>query len=161
MNVKGLLEKKGNAVSSILPEATVFAALLLMEEKNIGALLVMQQEKLVGIITERDYARKVILRGKLSKETLVREAMTKDVLFVSPDTKADECMTLMTFKHCRHLPVMEEDKVVGLISMGDVVVVDRVSHGENRPNDWTVRASGGTPRKSWPVLDRRVFQYFC
>ncbi|MFT4520824.1 MAG: CBS domain-containing protein [Halioglobus sp.] len=121
MNVKTLLEKKGSAVSSIQPDATVFDALLLMEEKDIGALLVMQQEQLVGIITERDYARKVILRGKLSKDTLISEAMTNDVLFVSLDRKADECLALMTFKRCRHLPVMEDDKVVGLISMGDVV----------------------------------------
>lgn len=130
MNVKRLLEKKGNAVSSIQPEDSVFDALLLMEEKDIGALLVMQQEKLVGIITERDYARKVILRGKLSKDTQVREAMTNDVLFVSPESKADECMALMTFKRCRHLPVMKDDKVVGMISMGDVVknIIEEFEH---------------------------------
>ncbi len=130
MNVRKLLDKKGNAVSTIHPEATVFEALQLMKEENIGALLVMQQDKLAGIITERDYARKVILEGKYSKQTRVSDVMTRDVLFVTPERKANECMALMTFKRFRHLPVIEEDRVIGIISIGDVVknIIDEQEH---------------------------------
>jgi CBS domain-containing protein len=90
----------------------------------------MQEDKLVGIISERDYARKVILRGKYSKDTLVSDVMTKDVLVVPLDRKADECMALMTYKRFRHLPVIEDDKVVGIISIGDVVknIIDEQEH---------------------------------
>lgn len=130
MKVARLLERKGKTVSRIQPEATIFDALLLMEKEDIGALLVMEQDKLVGIITERDYARKVILRGKLSKDTAVSEAMTREVLFVTLDRNASECMALMNFKRCRHLPVMADGKVVGIISMGDVVksIIDEQEH---------------------------------
>jgi CBS domain-containing protein len=108
-------------IYSIGPEATVFDALRLMEQKNIGALLVMRGEKLAGIFSERDYARRMILHGRSSKETLVREVMTPEVFVISPDTTSGECMVHMTDRHIRHLPVVEAGRVVGVISIGDVV----------------------------------------
>ncbi|HLA98836.1 MAG TPA: CBS domain-containing protein [Anaerolineales bacterium] len=119
--VRHCLQTKGNQVYSIHPEASVYEALRLMAEKDIGALLVMEAEKVVGIFSERDYARKVVLHGKSSKETPVREVMTARVVFVRPDQSLDECMALMTNKRIRHLPVVEGDRVVGVISIGDVV----------------------------------------
>jgi CBS domain-containing protein len=99
----------------------VFEALRLMADKEIGSLLVLEQGTLVGIITERDYARKVILRGKSSLETPVREIMTTKVVFVRPETTIEECMAVMTDKRVRHLPVLEGDRILGLISIGDLV----------------------------------------
>ncbi|MCG3146721.1 MAG: Hypoxic response protein 1 [Verrucomicrobiae bacterium] len=119
--VRQLLQAKSNRVWSIAPTATVFAALELMATQNIGAVLVIEGEKIVGIFTERDYARKVILKGKTSKVATVGELMTPDVLYVSPDDTLDNCMALMTGKRARHLPVLENGKLVGLISIGDVV----------------------------------------
>jgi len=119
--VRHCLQTKGNDVYSIHPEASVYEALRMMAEKDIGALLVMEAEKVVGIFSERDYARKVILHGKSSKETPVREVMTSRVVFVRPDQSLDECMALMTNKRIRHLPVLEGEGVVGVISIGDVV----------------------------------------
>ncbi|MEI6207055.1 MAG: N-6 DNA methylase [Desulfuromonadales bacterium] len=119
--VKEILQTKKTGIISIVPEATVFAALKLMSDQNVGALLVMEGEKLVGILSERDYARKVILEGKSSKETLVRDIMTEKVLFVKPDSTNEECMALMSEKCLRHLPVIESDRVIGMISIGDVV----------------------------------------
>jgi len=119
--VRHCLQTKGNDVYSIHPEASVYEALRMMAEKDIGALLVMEAEKVVGIFSERDYARKVILHGKSSKETPVREVMTSRVVFVRPDLSLDECMALMTNKRIRHLPVLEGERVVGVISIGDVV----------------------------------------
>jgi CBS domain-containing protein len=122
--VKDILEDKAKAVWSISPKAKVFDALKLMSEKEIGALIV-QDEKggIRGIISERDYARKVILLGKASKETMVEEIMTpeKNMYFVKPSATVEECMVLMTGKHIRHLPVCEEGKFIGLISIGDVI----------------------------------------
>lgn len=122
--VKDILEDKPKAVWSISPKAKVFDALKLMSEKEIGALIV-QHEKggIRGIISERDYARKVILLGKASKETMVEEIMTpeKNMYFVKPSATVEECMVLMTGKHIRHLPVCEEGKFIGLISIGDVI----------------------------------------
>lgn len=103
------------------PEETVFAALEKMAEKDIGALVVMKDNKLVGIFSERDYARKVILRGRSSKTTLVGELMTKDVFTVTPDTSIKDCMTLATEKRIRHLPVVDKGKVVGMVTIGDIV----------------------------------------
>ncbi len=120
-SVRQLLEAKGYDVWSIAPDASVYEALKLMAEKDVGALLVMEGEKLVGIISERDYARKVILKGKSSMQTPVREIMTSKVISVRPDSTIGECMALMTDKRIRHLPVLEEDQVVGVISIGDVV----------------------------------------
>lgn len=121
ITARDILRAKGPQVWSISPDATVFSALELMAEKNIGALVVLDGESLAGIFSERDYARKVILKGKASKETSVREIMTSEVTTVRPSQSVDECMALMTDKRVRHLPVFEGDKLVGLISIGDVV----------------------------------------
>ena len=108
-------------IHSIDPDATVLDALRLLEQKNIGALLVMRGGVLWGIFSERDYARRMILHGRSSKETKVREVMTPDVFVISPDTTSNECMMHMTDRHIRHLPVVEGGRVVGVISIGDVV----------------------------------------
>ncbi|MFM9883230.1 MAG: CBS domain-containing protein [Burkholderiales bacterium] len=120
-NVGQLLEEKGHKLLSISHDATVFEALQRMAEGNVGALVVLDGEKLAGIFSERDYARKVILVGKTSKETRVREIMTAKVLCVSPDRTVEQCMALMTEKRIRHLPVLDHKKVIGVISIGDVV----------------------------------------
>jgi CBS domain-containing protein len=120
--VKHLLRTKGNDVLSVAPDTAVFEALRLMAEKNVGAVLVLEGEELVGIFSERDYARKVILKGKSSKETLIREIMSVHVLYVRPEQTIEDCMALMTDKRVRHLPVLDEERrVVGVISIGDVV----------------------------------------
>ncbi|MFN0306007.1 MAG: CBS domain-containing protein [Burkholderiales bacterium] len=120
-NVGQMLEEKGHTLLSISPDATVFEALQCMANANVGALVVLDGEKLAGIFSERDYARKVILVGKSSKETRVREIMTDKVLCVSPERTVEQCMALMTAKRIRHLPVLDHKKVVGVISIGDVV----------------------------------------
>jgi len=117
-----ILEKKGHSVWSISPDAIVYRSLELMSEKEVGALMVISDKgKVEGIITERDYARKVFLKGKSSKETYVKEIMTADLFAVNPTTTVEECMALMTEKRIRHLPVMEGEKLVGMISIGDVL----------------------------------------
>ncbi|HEY4364980.1 MAG TPA: CBS domain-containing protein [Bryobacteraceae bacterium] len=120
--VRSLLTKKrsGN-VWSIGPEASVYQAIEMMSEKQVGALIVTSAGRLLGIVSERDYARKVILKGRHSQETKVREIMTAPVLFVTPEKSLDDCMRLMTSRRVRHLPVLEGDGVVGIISIGDVV----------------------------------------
>ena len=120
-NVHHLLEIKGPDVWSIAPDATVYDALRMMADKGVGALLVMVGDQLVGIISERDYARKIILQGKTSKETLVSEIMSTKLFTVHPDQTVDEAMELMTVKHVRHLPVVAGTEVYGVISIGDVV----------------------------------------
>ena len=119
--VRNILQKKGNAVHTISPDRSVYDALEELEEKNIGSLVVVDNGKLTGIFTERDYARKVILKGRSSKDTLVRDIMSSPPLFVNPDNTLDECMQLMTDKFIRHLPVLENDELVGVISIGDIV----------------------------------------
>lgn len=119
--VRDILEKKGHDVWSIGPDKTVFDALSLMAEKGIGALVVLGKGKVVGMISERDYARKVILMGKTSRETRVRDIMTSRVCFVKLERTVDECMALMTDKTIRHLPVIENDNLIGIVSIGDVV----------------------------------------
>ena len=119
--VKQLINRKGNVVWSTQPYATVFEALTLMAEKGIGALMVFEQDNLVGIFSERDYARKVFLKGRSSRNTAVGEIMTKRVLVVHPSQTMNDCMALMTDKRIRHLPVMEDNCVMGIISIGDVV----------------------------------------
>ena len=116
-----LLQAKPHGILSIAPDARVFDALKLMADKNVGALLVMDAGQLIGIITERDYARKVILQGKSSLYTPVREIMTGKVLCVHPDQSVEECMSLMTDKRVRHLPVMEGARLIGVLSIGDLV----------------------------------------
>lgn len=120
--VKQLLQnKEPKNIWTIAPEATVFEALELMAEKNIGALVVVEAEKIVGIISERDYARKVILNHKSSMTLPVKEIMSSTVFCVGPDYTIDQCMGLMTEKRVRHLPVLEEERLVGIVSIGDVV----------------------------------------
>jgi CBS domain-containing protein len=116
-----LKSKPDQTVHTITPTASVFDGVKLMTEKNIGALLVMEGEKVVGIITERDYARKIVLMARSSKETPVRDVMTSSVMYVRPDQTSEECMVLMTENRLRHLPVMNGDKLIGLISIGDLV----------------------------------------
>lgn len=119
--VNDILKTKGSTIFSITPDTIVYEALEMMVEKNVSALTVMENEKLVGIFTERDYARKVILKGKTSKDTLIGEIMTEDLITVSPDSTIDSCMRLMTSRFIRHLPVIADDQLVGIISIGDVV----------------------------------------
>ena len=116
-----LKSKPDHAVYTIAPTATVLDAVTLMARKGIGALLVMDHEKIVGIVTERDYARKVILLGRASKETPVRVIMTSEVMYVRPGHTSEECMALMTENRVRHLPVMDDGKLIGLLSIGDLV----------------------------------------
>ncbi len=119
--VREMLLNKGNKIFSISPDRKIFEALQLMAEKEVGALLVLDGESLVGIFSERDYARKVALEGKSSKECLVAEVMSSNVIYVEVDTATDECMALMINKKVRHLPVYDKGKLVGVISIGDVV----------------------------------------
>ena len=119
--VSDILSSKGRDVWAVKPDDTIFDSLQLMAEKEIGALLVMDGDKLVGIVTERDYARKVILEGKSSRTTSVAEIMTRKVLCVAPQRTVEECMALMTDKRARHLPVVESKRVIGVLSIGDLV----------------------------------------
>jgi CBS domain-containing protein len=119
--VKQVLDKKGYQVHSVLPGATVYEALQKMAEEGIGALAVLEAQELVGIVSERDYARKVVLAGRHSRDTSVRDIMTENVICVSSDLRVDASMSIMTQKHVRHLVVRDEGKVNGLISIGDVV----------------------------------------
>lgn len=132
-----LRSKPEQTVHAIAPSASVFDAVKLMAEKSIGALLVMEDQKIDGIITERDYARKIVLMGRSSKETPVREIMTSAVMYVRPDQTNEECMALMTDNRVRHLPVIEDGKLIGLISIGDLVkdiiseqkfIIDQLEH---------------------------------
>ena len=122
--VNNILESKGarkNTVFSVPPTTIVYHAIEIMAEKNIGALLICEGDKLVGIFSERDYARKLILKGKSSKDTTIGDLMTKDPFTITPDASIEECMEIMTTRRFRHLPVMEGNKVVGVISITDVV----------------------------------------
>ena len=120
MRVKKLLNSIGRDVDIVSPDETVYDALALMAEKEIGALVVVENRKMVGIISERDYARKIILKGRSSKETLVREIMTSDVIHVSPDQKVGKCLSLMTKKRIRHMPVLEKNRLVGLLTIEEI-----------------------------------------
>lgn len=119
--VRQMLRVKGFDVWSTAPDASVYEALILMAEKNVGALLVLEEKQLIGILSERDYARKMILKGKHSKDTAVREVMTENPICIGPDITVEECMEIMTDSHIRHLPVVEGGQLLGLISIGDVV----------------------------------------
>jgi len=120
-NIDTLLKDKGKDIWSIEPRETAFKALETMAQRNVGALLVIDKGKLVGIFSERDYARKVILKGKSSKETTVGELMTPDVFYASPENTLQETMALMTAKHIRHMPVLKEGRLIGMVTLGDVV----------------------------------------
>lgn len=119
--VRDLLTQKGRDVWSVAPDTTVYDALTLLAERNIGAVLVLEAGRPVGIFTERDYARQVILKGKASKDTPVRDVMTTRVVFVRPEQNIEECMAVMTDKHVRHLPVLEAGQLAGILSIGDIV----------------------------------------
>ncbi|MGD8305843.1 MAG: CBS domain-containing protein [Ignavibacteria bacterium] len=119
--IRQILDKKGADVFSVAPNATVFDALTLMANKNIGAVLVKDGDKLVGILSERDYARKVALKGKWSREVLVKEIMSSEVICVDPDQTIENVKAIMINKRIRHLPIMQEKKLVGIVSIGDIV----------------------------------------
>jgi CBS domain-containing protein len=119
--VRKILSEKGTDVWSTTPVTTVYDALQLMADKDVGALPVVERGKLVGIFSERDYARKVILLGKTSKKTFVKEIMTPHVVYATPDMTNEQCLTLMTAKHIRHLPVVDGESMVGMVSIGDLV----------------------------------------
>ncbi len=119
--VNDIIQAKGNQIYSISPDSTVYSALEQLFEKNISALLVMEGEELAGIFTERDYARKVVLKGKSSKETLIKEIMTQNLITVTQENTIEDAMKIMTDNHIRHLPVKSVDKLIGIISIGDVV----------------------------------------
>lgn len=122
MTVNQILSRKGNAIYSVVSTITVYEAIKTMGEKNIGAILVIEDGILKGIMSERDYARKIVLKGKASKDTLVKEIMEEKVITVKPTDNLDYCMELMTARRVRHLPVMDENLVLGIISIGDVVM---------------------------------------
>ncbi|MBI1982578.1 MAG: CBS domain-containing protein, partial [Acidobacteria bacterium] len=119
--IGSLLARKGREVWAVSPQASVYEAIEMMADKQVGALLVIADERMVGVISERDYARKVILKGKSSKQTQVRDIMTSTVIFVTPDATIEECMRIVSYQRIRHLPVVEGQKVVGVVSIGDLV----------------------------------------
>lgn len=119
--IEQLIQKKGSDIWSISPQATAYSALQIMAEKNVGALLVIDKGKLVGIFSERDYARKVILKDKSSKNTSVGELMTREVFYIDAGSTLEESLALMTAKRIRHLPVLKENRLVGIVTLGDVV----------------------------------------
>lgn len=132
-----LQSKPDQAVQTIAPAASVFDAVKLMAEKNIGALLVMEGERIIGIVSERDYARKTLLMERSSRETSVRDVMTSEVMYVRPGQTSEECMVLMTENRVRHLPVIDGERLIGLISIGDLVkdiiseqrfIIDQLEH---------------------------------
>lgn len=120
-NVKQILDRKGYNVFWVSPESTVFDALKIMAEKEVGALLVLKDQEIVGIFSERDYARKVVLLGKSSRELAVKDIMSTKVLYVKPQQQVEDCMALMINKRIRHLPVLDNGKLIGMISIGDIV----------------------------------------
>jgi len=132
--IKEILDYKGSAVWTVAPDATVFEAIQLMSDKNVGALLVIEHDKLIGIISERDYTRKVALKGKSSKELKVREIIPDRVLSVTPHHTIEECMRLMTEQRVRHLPVLEGERITGVVSIGDLV-------------NWVISAQSATIRQ--------------
>jgi CBS domain-containing protein len=119
--IKHVLDKKGRGIHAIQPDASVFDALKMMAENDIGSLVVLDGDTLVGLITERNYAREIILKGRTSAKTQVRDIMTTKISCVRPDQSVDECMALMTVRTVRHLPVLEDGKLVGIVSIGDMV----------------------------------------
>jgi len=129
IKVKEILDGKGHSYYHVKPDNTVFEALQAMADKDIGAVMVIENNKLMGIFSERDYARKIVLHGLASKNTKVGDFMTKELIYVHPDTSIYDCMALMTSRRIRHLPVLEQDKIEGVISIGDVV--NYIIHQQN------------------------------
>ncbi|MEO0810164.1 MAG: CBS domain-containing protein [Pseudomonadota bacterium] len=121
IKISSILEEKGSTIHSITPQASVFEALTLMAEVNVGALVVMENDRIAGIISERDYARKVVLAGKTSLETKVSDIMSSNVISTTPEQTVDDAMAVMTNSGIRHLPVVEQDQLIGLVSIGDLV----------------------------------------
>jgi CBS domain-containing protein len=128
LRIRDVLKTKGSDIWSVSSKVTVYKALEVMAEKNVGALLVVEDEKLVGIFSERDYARKVVLKGKHAQDILLEELMTKEVYSVTPSETVEECMAVMTAAHCRHMPVYEDKKLVGVVSIGDIVNATIIEH---------------------------------
>ena len=128
--VKQLLQGKGHEVWQIGPQASVYDAVAMMADKEVGALVVMEGESLVGVLSERDYARKVDLKGRSSKDTKIKEIMTSRVAYARPEQSVEECMAMMTEKRVRHLPVMDGEKLLGIISIGDLVkaIIEEQQH---------------------------------
>jgi CBS domain-containing protein len=119
--VRDLIKRKGSDVVSVRPDDTVFSALKVMADRNVGAVMVMEEEgQLVGVLSERDYARKVVLHGHTSRDTIAAEIMTRDVVCISADKRVEEAMAMMTVKRIRHLPVMDDGRLIGVVSIGDV-----------------------------------------
>ena len=121
--IKGFLERAPRELCSVRPEQTVWEALQILADNNIGALLVMQGAQMVGIFSERDYARRVELKGRLTRETQVRDVMTSEFITIKPEQQMDECMQIMTDNRIRHLPVMKDGQLIGMVSIGDVLLV--------------------------------------
>jgi len=119
--IRDILQEKGFDVYAITPESTVYQALQLMAEKNVGALMVMTGDTVEGLISERDYARKIVLKGRFSRDVPVREIMSPEIVAIAPEEDVERCMTVMTHKRMRHLPVFENGRLIGLISIGDIV----------------------------------------
>jgi CBS domain-containing protein len=120
-SVKQVLQTKGHDIWSVGPEVSVYDAIAEMAQKGVGALVVLEGESLVGVVSERDYARKVVLQGRSSKNTKIRDIMTTRVVYARPDQSVEDCMAMMTEKRIRHLPVMDGDKLIGVLSIGDLV----------------------------------------
>ena len=135
--VKDILDRKGRSVWSISPDESVYRALEVMSDRHVGALVVTEDERLVGVVSERDYARKIALKGRSSRDTTVRDIMTKNVFCIAPGARIEDCMSLMTEKSVRHLPVIDGEQLEGIISIGDVVkativhqefIIDQLEH---------------------------------
>jgi len=133
-NIASILKTKGSTIWSVAPDTTVYDALALMAERSIGAVLVLSDSRLAGIVSERDYARKIVLQGKSSKDTPVHEIMTRSPVTVTPDHTVDECMVIMTQSRVRHLPVLIGDRVAGIVSIGDLVnaIISAQAHTINQ-----------------------------
>lgn len=128
LRIRDVLKTKGSNIWTVGSKFTVYEALEVMAEKDIGALLVVDNEKLVGIFSERDYARKVVLRGKHAQDIQIEELMTKEVYSVTPNETVEECMAVMTAAHCRHMPVFEDQELIGVVSIGDIVNATITEH---------------------------------
>ena len=128
LRIRDVLKTKGSNIWTVGSKITVYEALEVMAEKDIGALLVVDNEKLVGIFSERDYARKVVLRGKHAQDIQIEELMTKEVYSVTPNETVEECMAVMTAAHCRHMPVFEDQTLIGVVSIGDIVNATITEH---------------------------------